>query len=107
MKKMDQILHIKLLIISKISFQMYLDYINKISLNENLSKVLFNPENNSDIIKYVLTNWNEFYKEAPIKDLKTTIKKIKKYKKRLKFNYQNRKFTSENINAIVENKKSK
>ena len=86
--------------------QIYSDYINKISLNENVSKILFNPENNSDITKYLLTNWDEFYKEDPIKDLKSTIKKIKTYKKGLIFNYQNRKFSSEDINEILQNVKS-
>lgn len=87
------------------SNKIYSDYINKISYNENVSKILYNKENNPEISSILVSNWNEFYENDPILDLKRKINGIKTYKG-LKINYQNNKFTSDNLTEILKNIKS-
>ena len=78
---------------------LYEQYLN-VTKNKNVSEIL---DSNKDekISKYLSTNWDEFYTEDPISEIRIKIHKTKKYKKGLSFKYKNNNFHSVNISECL------
>ena len=81
--------------------ELYNKFIEK-SKNENVENTL---KENTNLLS---TSWKEFYDEDPIEEINTEISKIKKYKKGLIFNPQNKELQNLNfsIEKILENTNS-
>ena len=73
--------------------ELYNKFIEK-SKNENVENTL---KENTNLLS---TTWKEFYDEDPIEEINTEISKIKKYKKGLIFNPQNKEL--QNLNFSIE-----
>ena len=78
---------------------LYEEYL-KITKNEKVSLILDSPEG-TQIYEYLYTNWDEFYQEDPIKEIRSKINKAKKYSKGLIFKYKNNNFHSINIKECL------
>ena len=68
----------------------------KVTKNEKVSQIL-EKNKSPKISKYLSTNWDEFYLEDPTKEIKSKIKKSKKYPKGLIFKYKTKNFHSVNL----------
>ena len=95
-KKYKNYLKIELIKHGNDLYEQYL----KITKNEKVSQILGDTKN-QQIKQYLETDWKEFYKEDPSKEIKEKINKSKKYQKGLIFKYNNSNFHSNHINECL------
>ena len=79
--------------------EIYFQYLSK-TKNKKVSQII-NNDKNKEILGYLRTNWSEFYKEDPNKDINIKINKCKKYVNGLIFNYKDKHFHSDNIELCL------
>ena len=80
--------------------ELYFQFLFK-SRNKKVSEII-NNDNNGKIIELLRTNWSEFYKEDPNKDVNIEINKSKKYINGFIFKYNQKNFHSDNIEKCLK-----
>jgi len=80
--------------------ELYFQFLFK-SRNKKVSEII-NNDNNGKIIELLRTNWSEFYKEDPNKDVNIEINKSKKYINGFIFKYKQKNFHSDNIEKCLK-----
>ena len=96
-KKYKEYLKLDLLDITN---ELYFQFLSK-AKNRNVSQILNNDKNNN-AMKYLRTNWSEFYKEDPNKEINIKIHKTKKYSNGIIFKYKEKNFHSDNIEKCLK-----
>ena len=86
--------------------ELYFTYIDRVK-NPNVSKILLSKEekNKNKIKKYLSTSWSEFYEKDPTFELIQKINSKKRQLNKLLFEYNDKKFHSDNIDKCIENAK--
>ena len=84
-----------------ITNELYFQFISK-TKNKKVSKII-NNDKNKKIIEYLRTNWLEFYKEDPNKEINIKINNSKKYINGLIFKYKDKNFHSDKIEICLKN----
>jgi len=80
--------------------ELYFQFLFK-SRNKKVSEII-NNDNNRKIIELLRTNWSEFYKEDPNKDINIEINKSKKYINGFILKYKQKNFHSDNIEKCLK-----
>ena len=80
--------------------ELYFQFLFK-SRNKKVSEII-NNDNNGKIIELLRTNWSEFYKEEPNKDINIEINKSKKYINGFILKYKQKNFHSDNIEKCLK-----
>ena len=83
-----------------ITNELYFQFLSK-AKNKKVSEII-NNDKNKEILGYLRTNWSEFYKEDPNKEINIKIHKCKKYINGLIFKYKDKKFHSDNIELCLK-----
>jgi len=80
--------------------ELYFQFLSK-TKNKKVAEIM-NNDKNKKIVGYLRTNWSEFYKEDPNKEVNMKISKSKKYSNGLIFKYTDKKFHSDNIEKCLK-----
>ena len=80
--------------------ELYFQFLSK-TKNKKVLEII-NNEKNKKIAGYLRTNWSEFYKEDPNKEVNIKISKAKKYANGLIFKYKDNSFHSDDIEECLQ-----